>query len=158
MSGRAAIDTNLLLLLIVGTVRRDFIAKHKRLKGYSPDDFELLGRTIRNVDVMLTTPNTLTEVSNLLVQGVADPLRTELLRAFVALLPYMDERHNLCRLTVADPLFPRLGLTDATWLCLLEAGVPLLTDDNDLFSAAIGRGFVAFRLADLRRLAGGVQH
>ena len=89
-----AVDTNLLLLLIVGSTRKDFICRHKRLKSYTERDFELIAQTLRNVDVIISTPNVMTEVSNLLVQGVLEPLRSELLSRFVSLSAAMDERYH----------------------------------------------------------------
>ena len=36
------IDANLLVLLVVGSVGRNLIAKHRRLREYSEEDYEVL--------------------------------------------------------------------------------------------------------------------
>ena len=36
------IDSNLLVLLTVGSVGRDLIAKHRRLREYTVEDYEVL--------------------------------------------------------------------------------------------------------------------
>ena len=42
MKGVVVIDTNLLVLLIVGSASKHYIGKHKRLRGYTTDHFDLL--------------------------------------------------------------------------------------------------------------------
>jgi hypothetical protein len=42
MSDVVVVDTNLLLLLVVGSASRNYVDKHKRLGDYSLDDFDLL--------------------------------------------------------------------------------------------------------------------
>lgn len=111
-----AVDTNLLLLLIVGHTRRDFITHHKRLQAYTESDFDSVAQSLRDVDVILTTPNVLTEVSNLLVQGVREPLRSQLMDTFVKFAQVMDEQFHPCKATMNHTCFGQLGLADATWL------------------------------------------
>ena len=63
------VDTSLLLLFVVGSVGRNLIAKHRRLQGYSREDYETLVNLLGHVESHLyVTPNTLTETSNLLAQ------------------------------------------------------------------------------------------
>ena len=69
------IDANLLVLLVVGSVGRDLIAKHRRLREYTGEDYEILVDVLSRVDRVLVTPNTLTETSNLLAQH-AEPERS----------------------------------------------------------------------------------
>ena len=62
------VDANLLVLLVVGNVDQDLIAKHGRLEEYTAEDYEtlldLLSQTRQSQ--IYVTPNTLTEASNLL--------------------------------------------------------------------------------------------
>ena len=68
MVSRVLLDTNLLVLLVVGLESRRFIAQHKRLTAYSSEDFDLL------IDLLgrfgpagwATTPSVLAEASNLI--------------------------------------------------------------------------------------------
>ena len=65
------IDANLLVLLVVGSAGRDYISKHRRLRRFSKEDYDLLLRLIRKAKGtrrVFVTPNTLTETSNLLGQ------------------------------------------------------------------------------------------
>ena len=59
------VDTNLLLLLLAGTVDRALIAKWKRTSTYDDDDFELLSDLLESHHGLVITPHVATEVSNL---------------------------------------------------------------------------------------------
>jgi hypothetical protein len=58
-TGGLFIDTNLLVLLTVGSVGRDLIAKHRRLREYTAEDYDLLLNLLGNFDRVFVTPNTL---------------------------------------------------------------------------------------------------
>ncbi len=66
--GGVFIDSSLLVLLVVGSAGRDLIAKRRRLREYTVEDYELLIDLLSPVDQVFVTPNTLTETSNLLAQ------------------------------------------------------------------------------------------
>ena len=69
------LDTNLLILLIVGLSGADRFANHKNLKNFHlPSDFEILNSLLEGISQIILTPNTLTETSNLLRQ-IANPAR-----------------------------------------------------------------------------------
>lgn len=72
---RIAVDSNLLLLLVLGSTRRDLVGSHKCLRTYCFDDLVLL-RELLDGAILIATPNAWTEVSNLARQGLRDPLRT----------------------------------------------------------------------------------
>ena len=79
------IDSSLLVLLVVGRVGRSLITKHRRLREYTGNDYDILVELLRPVDRVFVTPNTLTEASTLLGQH-ADPERSrffDMLRFFI---------------------------------------------------------------------------
>jgi len=59
------IDTNILLAFFIGIFDPQLISRFKRTKEYSIDDFYTILRVIKYFEKILTTPNILTEVSNL---------------------------------------------------------------------------------------------
>lgn len=59
------IDTNLLVLLLVGFVDPAYIRVFEKTQSYYVEDFELLRRILRGFKKIIVTPNILTEVSNL---------------------------------------------------------------------------------------------
>lgn len=135
---RILIDTNLLVLFVVGRTSRKSIAKHRRLRAFSVDDYNRLVKIIRMVDQVVVTPNTLTETSNLLAQH-HEPERSR----FFDVLRYLIE--NSEEITVASVeacrsrAFRRLGLTDAAVLEVISADTPLLTVDLNLYVAALSK-------------------
>ena len=62
------LDTNLLVLLVVGSESRELISKHRRLEHYSAEDYDILVELLQNAENLFVTPNTLTETSNLVSQ------------------------------------------------------------------------------------------
>lgn len=71
---------------------------------------------------MLTTPNVLTEVSNLLGQ-LNEPLRRRALMALGVLTGEFDERYLPSKDLAVDPYFPLLGLADASIIRTVDEGV-----------------------------------
>ncbi len=130
------IDANLLVLFVVGSVDHELIRKHRRLRGFTAEDYERLVNIIDQVARVYVTPNTLTETSNLLAQH-GEPERS---RFFDRLRFVIDESEEIvvASTTAAHRTeFRRLGLTDATLLEVVSGETPLLTVDLDLYLAAI---------------------
>ena len=145
------LDTNLLILLIVGTADRSYIIKHKRLRAYTEDDFNLLLRIIAPMSPIIVTPNILTEASNLASQ-IAEPARTHIAMTFRAVLGEIEERYVASRRAVEQPEFPRLWLTDAGILDEMTDSHVLLTADLGLYLAALERGHEAVNFTYSREL------
>lgn len=86
------LDTNLFVLLVVGSESRDLITKHRRLEHYSPEDYDTLLELLEGSDQLFVTPNTLTETSNLVSQH-GEPERSLLMRRLRFLIRQaQDER------------------------------------------------------------------
>ena len=133
------VDTSLLLLFVVGSAGRNLIAKHRRLQGYSREDYETLVNLLGHVDNIYVTPNTLTETSNLLAQH-GEPERSLFLENLRAII---EESHEVVVRSVeaaANTEFVNLGLTDAALLEAVSTEIPLVTVDTALFAAALGKG------------------
>ena len=133
------IDANLLILLIVGRVNSDLIGQHRRLRGFSAADYDLLVDFIGNYEVIYVTPNTLAETSNLL----ASHLRAHRHRFLGTLRALIEQSREIVVASVTaanNEQYLDLGLTDA---CLLEVAsleTPLLTADVKLFTVATADG------------------
>ncbi len=140
------IDTILLLLLCVGSVDPGMIAKHKRIHAYTRSDFELLSNFVDRFDWVVTTPNILTEVSNLVVYGEKEPRRSKLVDALRALLIRFHEDYRRSSEVAGNPAFLRFGLTDACIGIVAADRHLVLTDDLKLAShlASIGVNCVNF--------------
>jgi len=137
------IDTQLLLLFVVGMTKRSYITKHKRLHAYSEADFDLLKEEIAPYDAIVVTPNTLTETSNLLGY-IQEPMRSEVFAVFGAFIRHVDERYVESRALCGDRAFMTLGLTDAALLEISRDHDILLTADLGLYLAGAKNGAVNF--------------
>ena len=83
------IDSNLLVLLLVGLVNKRRIPEFKRTQNFTIRDFETLANLIQWFGKLVTTPHVLSQVSDL-----TDLSGTELStvrRYFVALVENIDE-------------------------------------------------------------------
>ena len=140
------------MLLIVGSVDRELIAKHRRLREYTVEDYDFLVELLSPANQVLVTPNTLTETSNLLGQH-ADPERS----LFFDKLRLLIQRNQEVVVASAEAsrnnAFGQLGLTDAALLEAISAERQLLTVDLDLYLTALQRDArSAFNFNHLRQL------
>lgn len=102
--------------------------------------------------MLVTTPNALTEVSNLARFGRREPLRSEVMRSLASLVASMRESYVPSNPIVTLDEFLRLGLTDTTWLACLAPSDLLLTADLNLYLAALSRGLRTINFNHLREL------
>lgn len=146
------IDANLLVLLVVGTTDRGLIPKHRRLRRFTEDDYDLLVDLIIGDGPALVTPNTLTEASNLLAQH-RNPERS---RLFDVLRLFIEDTKEVVVASVdaaGNNSFNRLGLTDAALLEVVTTDTPLITVDVKLYLAALAKGpNTAVNFTHLQRL------
>jgi len=143
------IDTNLLLLLVVGLTDRRLIERHKRLKAFTVEDYDLLCRIVSVAAKILLTPNTLTETSNLLRQ-IDKPARDQLCNTLRQIIVAGDEEYVASRSAVGGKEFLRLGLTDSVLLDVTGESRSILTVDLELYLAALNRNISAVNFNHLR--------
>jgi hypothetical protein len=143
------IDTNLLVLLVVGLVDPQQIERFKRTRAYKRADFELLRSFVDGFDALVTTPNVLTEASNLAGQ-LAEPLRRTALAALAAIAHGADERYYASGTLVQEPIYLRLGLTDTAVAVAARENVAVLTDDLDLYGRLANAGATVYNFTHLR--------
>ena len=132
------IDTNLLVLLVVGSVDRRLVATHRRTQTFTPEDYDRLLVEIGDLPVFVT-PNTLTEASNLLKK----PSDTRFLDRLRILIEISKEIVVESVIASRNKAYERLGLTDAALLEVVSAERPLFTVDFELYGAALSKGKLA---------------
>jgi hypothetical protein len=136
------IDTNLMLLLVVGNYRPQRVLTFKRTLQYTLDDFDLMTRLVEYFKHRFTTPNILTEVDNLARQlpqtehhAVATTMAKIVSGLFEIYLPSVD--------AFKEPSYSQIGLSDSiTAQSAIEALV--VTDDFRLSNklSSLGRDVV----------------
>lgn len=142
------VDTNLLLLFVVGGYDRRRIENFKRTATYSQRDFQRLGWLVGQFKHLWTTPNILTEVDNLGRQlprnewhGFAASLSRLTLKMTAAVVSSAN--------AVVEREFARLGLADTVTLST-NSKFLLLSDDLNLCLAAQLRKIDAINFNHLR--------
>lgn len=114
------VDTNILLVYFVGRYRQESIPRFKRTRQFTIDDFRLLEWLLEPFSTIVTTPNVLTEVSNL-----ASRLEPAFFDTLAQSIEVLDERYVPSREIATGRHFSRFGLTDE---CILQ-----LTQRNSCF-------------------------
>ena len=143
------VDTNILLLYIVGSLSLDRIARHKRTDTFTIEDYLLLDALLRQFGGIVVTPNILTEVSNLL--GYTDEKTRGSLLILLRSLAWISEEHYVRSLDAVETAeFSRLGLADASILSCPTEGLTVLTDDLHLYLALQRRGVEVINFNHLR--------
>jgi len=146
--GPIAIDSNLLLLLVVGSWSVRFIANHKRLSSFSPEDFYLVRDFVASFQSVVATPHVLAEVSNL-AGAATGYARESIYTQFANVIVTLDERQIASSSVSGHPEFSIFGLTDAV-LCTVCSTMPLLTVDGKLASHMRRKGLTAWTLDNLK--------
>ncbi|MBL0156761.1 MAG: hypothetical protein IPP47_06610 [Bryobacterales bacterium] len=143
------IDTNLLVLFVVGTVNPDRISNFKRTSRYTHSDFDLLCRVIGYFTPLYTLPHVMAEVSNL--TDMTGPERLMARLVLKAALETLQEPAVPSILACQNGYYQRLGLVDAAIAAASqEQRCAVLTDDLDLYVALAQQGTAVFNFAHLQ--------
>lgn len=144
------IDTNLLLLWIVGGTDPRRISRFKRTDKFVPEDFETLDDFLGKFQKYLTTPNVLTEVSNL-AKDLDGEAGKSLALVFSCAIDVFEESYVASSsITDVDEL-SRFGLTDCGIMQVVGGNYLLLTDDFRLSQRVTASGGDAVNFNHLRR-------
>ncbi len=146
------IDTNLLILLLVGSCDPRLVTTFKRTNKYVEDDFRLMSRFVACFRDIVTTPNIITEVCNLCL-GLNRRTDNKLYRAFGELIERVRENHiPAVRLKHCGAFF-RFGISDTAIVELCGQGRLLLTDDLPLYAYVKKQEFDAVNFNHIRTAA-----
>jgi hypothetical protein len=125
------LDSNLLLLLIVGGARRDLIGK-KRLNMFATEDYDTLNAIVSRADLIVTTPNILTEVSNL-ADALTGTHKDEYITSLVERLAVLDERYVPSHELIGGTVFNLFGLSDSAIAQIATDRFLIITIDLPLY-------------------------
>lgn len=140
------VDTNILLLLFVGTLSKEKIAKFDRTDQFTPTDYDLLVDLLQSFRVIATTPNILTEVNSLL-NKLGEPAR----QVFASGLTILDETYLPSKqIASLDWPFLKYGLTDCGIAEVAQGKYLVLTDDLKATSYFNQRGIDTINFNNLR--------
>jgi rRNA-processing protein FCF1 len=142
------VDTNILLLLVVGSNDLNELERHKRTRSLAVDRdlWHALLEVLAHFATVAVTPTILAETSNLLGRS------TELRAVLAALLRQWIEVYHASEEIMRrhGEAYLRLGLTDVAILKLAEEGAVVLTDDALLHREILQWGHRSVNLNHLR--------
>jgi hypothetical protein len=125
------IDTNLMLLLVVGTYNIRRIGSFKRTLKYNEQIFRIVLAIVERFEQRFVTPNVMTEVDNLARQ-MRDDEWPALAATFRSLMPALIEVYSASITLIGSDFYVPLGLTD----CSVAASNDALIFTDDLPFAA----------------------
>jgi hypothetical protein len=143
------VDTNVLLLLVVGAYDRALVPRFKRTAQYTLEDFDLAMHLTRRFARVVTTAGILTEVSNLAGQ-LGGEVRAACFAVFARNIQLLDEHAVASAAVARTPEFVRFGLTDAAILAVAQDRYPVLTDDFRLAGYMESRDLPVLNFTHLR--------
>lgn len=135
------IDSNLLLILLVGLCDPDQIGRKKHTKEFCKDDFAVLCDALVGFESLCVTPNVATECSNLICgrdNHGANACEAQMLAKLFdeGHLYRLSEHYVESRAAVQRREYSYLGLGDCSLLHLVDARHAIITEDNKLADAA----------------------
>lgn len=129
------VDTNLLILFIVGFYDIAYIEKFKRVKnkGYTKEDFDALRKLLSYFKCLYVTPQILSEVSNLSFGNVLGNAFNEYFAEVVKIISEAKEKHISKDIILKMPVLYKFGFTDSSIFKLAKnEDLPVITDDSKL--------------------------
>lgn len=135
-----ALDTNLMVFLCLALADKRHIGRHKRISNYTVQDFRSLVGIISQADELVSTPYSLSEVSNLLNVSLKRKIDLTILRSFAALIADTHEVGVRASHCANSPEFSVFGLTDVAWLYHLDPKTVLVSTDEMLINYARSMG------------------
>ncbi len=150
------LDTNLLILLLVGFFDPDHIENCPRTKGFCKDDFDLLLKILENFESeIIITPHVLAELSNLSKSkmGVPEDKISSYFKVIIDKLSKFQEEHIPLKELIGIDLkiLVRFGFPD---MSIIESSKKLraiiLTKEDDMVDHARSIGIKAINFTNIR--------
>ena len=145
------VDANLLLLLVVGDIDVSLIPRFKRTRMFVMEDHALLSRLLKFFARIVTTPNILTEVSNLGSQ-LKDDRKPVFASSLQSTIDVLDEQYIQSHEVAETREFSRFGLTDAGILRLAKHRMLVVTTDFPLSQYLASKGGDVLNFNHIRTL------
>jgi len=143
------IDTNLLVLLIVGLYNKDLISVHKRTKEFIPKDFDLLVKCIKGYKILWVTSHCLAEASNLIRQTNKKQAK-ELMACFSNYVTKAKESHISKEIIFKNGILTKLGVSDTGLIIKSKRVGCVFTVDLELYLEILKRGYKVVNFNHLR--------
>ncbi len=145
------IDTNLLILFLVGSYDVGFIERCRRTSKYIADDYFLVKSIIAKAQKIIVSPHILSEVSNLTFTEFSEPGLTKYIAQVVEYIEAAKEDYRHKNFLKESNLLKVLGFTDVS---IIEAAKHkeylVFTDDLRLHQLLLANHCASLNLNHLR--------
>lgn len=125
------LDTNILLLHLIGSLNRDYVASFKRTQTFALEDFDTLQLFLGRFSIFSTTPNVMTEVSNL-VDKIDEGRKEDFNALFAEHITLLREHYVETASISGNAYFSRVGVTDSGIIEAARNKYLVITDDWEL--------------------------
>jgi len=146
---RLIVDSNLVILLLIGNFDRNKILKFKRTNMFVAEDYDLLVSIIRKFSEIIVTPNIFTEVCNLCNKYNAEN-DYKLYAYLTQIVNNFNESYIATKSITNLDTFGKLGVSDSTIFELCSRGGLLITDDFPLYNYLNSKKYPAINFHHLR--------
>ena len=140
------IDTNILLLFLVGSLDLNLIRGFKRTANFTENDFDLISNFIKHFNLIITTPHVLTEVSDFIDN------RQDLQLALKIYIEKMKEIYLESLDLSKRDTFLKFGLADTSVTYAARDRYLIFTDDRPLYGFLISSRIDAVSLDQIRMI------
>lgn len=140
------VDTNILLLYIVGSFDIDLIQNFKRTDIFSRDDFEKVSKFIDFFNIKIVVPHVLTQVSDFINnrQNLQSVLKVFIENSQEVLIESTDLSKR--------ETFLKFGLADTSVAFTAKDNYLIFTDDRPLYGFLINSNIDAVNLDQIRMI------
>ena len=143
------IDTNSLIILLVGLIDPKLINSHKRTSIYEEQDFYDLVSVIERIESLIVLPNVWTEVDNLL-NNFNKGHKEKYIHHVIETIKSTTEIYLETKTATKSNGFYDLGITDSLLLEHSKECELLITSDSYLSDYALANGIKIFDLVKNR--------
>lgn len=143
------IDTNSLLIFIVGLINPKLINTHKRTSIYEEQDFYDLASVINDTKSLVILPNVWTEVDNLL-NNFNKGYKVKYVKQVTVPIKSTSEKFLESKIAIESSAFYDLGITDSLLLECSKKCELLITSDSMLSDYALANGIKIYDLVKNR--------
>ncbi|MCL2064122.1 MAG: hypothetical protein FWG98_07080 [Candidatus Cloacimonetes bacterium] len=140
------IDTNIFILYLVGQINKNRIKDYSRDQSYSEEDYFYLLNLLSKYDRLITSPNILTEVDNIL-NRISGEDKNKYLSIVKKTYQQTIEKFMETNLVSQNWYFDILGLTDSVIIMMAKKSDLLISGDSKLcdYAKALGINIFDFK-------------
>jgi hypothetical protein len=125
------IDTNIFILFLAGQINENKIRNYTRNSLYTKEDYYFLLNILSNYDRIITSPNILTEVDNILNRITGED-KYKYLILVKTIYKQTIEKYIKTETISQNWYFDALGITDSAILMMAKESELLISGDSSL--------------------------